>query len=34
MFSQGGDRKKLKICPEPPGNKLSENVYKNFVQCV
>jgi hypothetical protein len=29
VFSaQDGDRQKLKICPEPSGNKLSEFVFK------
>jgi hypothetical protein len=29
VFSaQDGARKKLKICPEPSGNKLSESVFK------
>jgi hypothetical protein len=35
VFSaQDGPRKKLKICPKPPGNELSEYVFKNSVQCL
>jgi hypothetical protein len=32
VFSaQGGVRQKLKVCPEPSGNKLSESFFKNSV---
>ncbi len=35
VFSaQDGARQKLKICPEPSGNKLSESVLKNSVCCL
>ena len=35
VFSaQDGARQKLKICPEPSGNKLSESVFKNSVRCL
>ncbi len=31
VFSaEDGPRKKLKICPEPPGNELSEYVFEKF----
>jgi hypothetical protein len=31
FLAQDGPRKNLKICPEPPGKELSENVFKNSV---
>jgi hypothetical protein len=35
VFSaQESARQKLKIRPEPSGNKLSESVFKNFVRCL
>ncbi len=35
VFSaQDGARQKLKICPEPSVNKLSESVFKNSVGCL
>jgi hypothetical protein len=35
VFSaQDGARQKLRICPEPSGNKLSESVFKKSVRCL
>ncbi len=31
FLAQDGARQKVKICPEPSGNKLSESVFKNSV---
>ncbi len=34
FLTQDGGRQKLRTCPEPSRNKLSESVFKNSVHCL